>query len=410
MKSTRQIPRRANPRPALGAATRSLLVACLFTVGAYAQPAEAPTTVVEVRPGDTFSGIAARYTGHVSTWRKMYRPRLSRLRDPSRIVPGMRFEVVTAAGGARYLRLMRGPAAPVAAVAARAPVRAPAVAAPRPAPAPVTAVPAAAPVATAAASDNTLVIGVLPNIGAAALLHQYELMQRYLERVNAPQKVRIVVPSNFKTFFDGTMRGEFDLAVAAPHFARVAQIDRGMVPVAMYEPRINALFVTPVGGTVQGPLDVRDKVVAFANPQSLVALYGQQWLLQQKLEAGKDYQIKAARTDVGVGRMILSGEAVAAIMSNGELRALPAEESARLKLSETFARIPNFIVLAHPRLERERILRLKAQLRDFIGSTEEGAAFARATGVTGVVDADDATLRELDSYVAPTRKSMGYGN
>jgi phosphonate transport system substrate-binding protein len=381
----------------MGAAGKGLLTACLLTVvGAYAQPAVAPTTVVEVRPGDTFSAIAARYTGHASTWRKMYRPQLSRLRDPSRITPGMRFEVVSAAGGAQYLRLMHGPAAAVAAT-------------PAPLRAPVKAAPAAAPVA-AAATDNTLVIGVLPNIGAAALLQQYELMQRYLERVNAPQKVRIVVPSNFKTFFDGTMRGEFDLAVAAPHFARVAQLDRGMVPVAMYEPRINALFITPIGGTAQGPLDVRDKVVAFANPQSLVAMYGQQWLLQQKLEAGKDYQVKAARTDMGVGRMLLSGEAVAAVMSNGELRALPADESARLKVSEAFARIPNFILLAHPRLERERINRLKSQLRDFIATTEEGAAFARATGFTGVVDADDATLRELDPYTAPTRKAMGYGN
>ena len=54
----------------------------------------------------------------------------------------------------------------------------------------------------------------------------------------------------------------------------VAQLDRGMVPVAMY---------------------------------------GQQWLLQQKLEAGKDDQFKAARTDMGVGRMLLFGEAVMAI-------------------------------------------------------------------------------------------------
>jgi len=67
-------------------------------------------------------------------------------------------------------------------------------------------------------------------------------------------------------------------------------------------------------------------------------------------------------------------------------------------------------LLAHPRLERERINRLKSQLRDFIATTEEGAAFARATGFTGVVDADDATLRELDPYTAPTRKAMGYGN
>jgi ABC-type phosphate/phosphonate transport system substrate-binding protein len=178
----------------------------------------------------------------------------------------------------------------------------------------------------------------------------------------------------------------------------------------MYEPRINALFITPIGGTAQGPLDVRDKVVAFANPQSLVAMYGQQWLLQQKLEAGKDYQVKAARTDMGVGRMLLTGEVAGAVMSNGEFRALPQDESGRLRTVEAFARIPNFIVVAHPRLGAARINRLKTQFKSFIADKDEGAAFSKATGITGMVDADDAVLRELDPYVAPTRRAMGISN
>ena len=45
---------------------------------------------------------------------------------------------------------------------------------------------------------------------------------------------------------------------------------------------------------------VRGKAVAFANPTSLVAMYGQQWLRQQSLEPGKDYEVKGARTDMGV--------------------------------------------------------------------------------------------------------------
>ena len=258
------------------------------------------------------------------------------------------------------------------------------------------------------AGDDALVVGVVPNIAAATLAAQYQSLQRYLERVTG-RKVRVVVPASFKAFFDSTMAGEFDLAVAAPHFARVAQLDRNLAPLVAYAPPINALFVAPGNSAVAGARDVRERAVAFANPQSLVAMYGVQWLRQQNMEPGRDYEVKGARTDLGVGRMLLSAEAVAAIMSNGEFRSLPPEESARLKIVEVFARIPNFIVLAHPRLPSEQQAYLKLQLKVFLADKTDGAAFSQATGVTAMVDVDDNVLRELDAFVVPTRRAMGYG-
>jgi phosphonate transport system substrate-binding protein len=206
------------------------------------------------------------------------------------------------------------------------------------------------------------------------------------------------------------MRGDYDLAVAAPHFARVAQVDGRMQPLALYEPRIAGQFITLGDGAVAAPGDVRGKSVAFANPQSLVAMYGRQWLQQQNLEAGKDYEVKPARTDMGVGRMLLTNEVAAAIMSNGEFRGLPPEESSRLKILEVFARIPNFVVLGHPRLGTERLANLKSQLLSFLSDPQDGSAFSKATGITGIVEADEAQLRELDAFVAPTRRAMGGGN
>ena len=424
---------------ALGAATALALGVGLGIGPAAAQSADAPA-MVDVQPGDTFSAIASRYTGDSRSWRKLYSPEQTGLANPNLITPGMRLELVTDASGNKFLRLVGAKPASVAKAAVPAPAAAPAAApaikplpmpmaaapaakAPAPAAAPVAAAPAplAAPVAAPApapapvvaaapaapAADGALVIGVLPNVAASLLLPQYEYMRRYLERVGG-QKVRIVVPANFKVFFDATMAGEYDLAVAAPHFARVAQQERGMVPLVTYEPRINALMVVPADSTITGPKDLRERAVAFANPQSLVAMYGVQWLRGQGLEAGKDFEIKAARTDLGVGRMLLSGDAVAAIMSNGEFRALPADESSRLKIGEVFARIPNFITMAHSRLERDKINRLRTQLKAFLADAEDGAAFARATGFSGITEVDDAQMRELDPYSAQTRRAMGF--
>lgn len=382
-----------------------VLVASVAAATAGAQAA-APV-VVEVHAGDTFAGIAARYTGSPATWRKLYNAQLSNLPNPNAISIGMRFELVSADHQSQYLRVTSTRTAQAGASPRPAPVQAagtPSASTPSSA----AVVPPAAAIVSPAQTPE-LVIGVLPNIAAAQLAPPYEHLRLYLER-GGETKVRIVIPANFKAFFDATMKGDYDLAVAAPNLARVAQADRSMLPLVIYEPRINALFVAPIDSAITGPRDVRERAVAFANPTSLVALYGQQWLRQQSLEPGKDYEVKAARTDLGVGRMLLGGDAVAAVMSNGEFRSLPPEESARLKIVDIFARIPNFIILAHPRLEKDRAARLKKQLMAFIADKEHGLAFSQATGISRMVDPDEAQLRELDAFTPATRRAMGYAN
>ena len=397
---------------------RHLVAACALGLSLGLLPstpvqAQAATETVTVQRGETFGQIAARFVGDVRKWRKVYDPQRSGLPDPNLILVGQQFELVTEAGGARYLRLVGGPAVAAApgavARAAAAPAPSPApTPAPTPAPSQPTVAAAPAPVAAPAAApaDDTLVIGVLPNVAPAVLQGQYEHIKRYLERQNA-FKVRIVVPGNFKAFFEGMVGGEYDVAVSAPNLARVAQLDRGLVPVGMYEPRIGALFVVPAERSLGSPREVAGLAVGFANPQSLVALYGQQWLSGMGLQPGRDYEVKAARSDLGIGRMLLAGDIAAAIMSNGEYRALPADESARLKIVEVFARIPNFIWMAHPKVAPARVDRLRSQLKSLFADKDDGAAFARATGLTGLVDADDTSLRELDAFNAPTRRAMG---
>ena len=376
----------------------------LFAVNSMGQ--SATPEVIEVHEGDTFSSIAAKISNEPRNWRKLYRSRLSQLSNPNHISVGMRFAVAEDAKGRRYLRLihLHESSSSPAVAATTMPTSGATLAA---APAPTSSVVSPLPLPTAVPRSGVLVIGVLPNIAAATLTTQYQHLSRYLERSDG-QKVRIVISTNFKEFFESTMKGDFDLAVTAPHFARIGQLDRAMVPLVSYQPRINALLVAPIDSAVVGSRDLRERAVAFANPQSLVAMYGQQWLSKQGLEAKTDYEVKGARTDLGVGRMLLSGDAVAAILSNGEFRALPPEESARLKIVEVIARIPNFVVLAHPRMDRARQGQIKTQLKNFLADPEDGVPFAQATGFTAMTDVDEAQLRELDSFVEPTRRLMGY--
>ncbi|MBL8379493.1 MAG: PhnD/SsuA/transferrin family substrate-binding protein [Burkholderiales bacterium] len=366
---------------------------------AAATPEVAAGTVFDVKAGDSFGKIAARVTGNVAQWRTLYHPQKSGLSNPNLVLVGSQFELVKEPDGSSYLRLR-------SAGAARAP--APAVAAAqvaaKPAPAAPAGVPASAP--TPASMPASLTLGVLPNIPVPALMAQNEPLKVYLEKSNG-NKVAIVTAPNFRAFFESTMKGEYDLAVIAANLGRVAQLDGGMVPIAIYEPRIRALLIGAKDQGIKSAKDLKGKAMVFQNPQSLVALYARQWLQKQDLQPERDFEVKAVRTDVGAGRMILAGEAAGAIMSNGEFRQIPAADAERLVIVEQFAEIPNFVVLAHPRLGAGVIQSLRGQFHGFVANPVEGAAFSKATGVVRIVDADAKQMAELDAFLDQTRRAMG---
>ena len=381
-------------RLARGATALVVLLAGLGVAPAVFAQAPAAPQAFDVRAGDTFSGIAGKVLGDPARWRELYDPKRSGIANPDVIRLGTRLEVVSEGGKPAYVRL----AGAAVAATGSPPVPQPAATrAPEP-PKPVATAPAAAP--------DALIVGVMPFIPAPALMAQYEPLKRYLERTTG-RKVSLATAAGFRPFFDAMMNGEYDLAVAGPHLARVAQVDGKLVPLVIYEPPIRALLITAADRPITSAEGLAGKTLAFANPQSLVAMFGLRWLAQSNLQAARDFKVVPVRTDLGVGRMVLSGEVAAAIMSNGELRQIPQEESVRLKVVTDFARIPNFVVLAHPKLARDVAADLKTRLRAFLADKPDGDAFAKATGVTAIVDAEESVLRELDPHVPQTRKAMG---
>ena len=368
-------------------------------------PVVAAGTVYEVKPGDSFARISAQVTGSNLLWRKAYHPQKSGLPNPNLILPGTRFEVVKDADGSTYLRLMSSATARAAApaVAAAPGAGTPAQAAAKPAPKP--AEPSAKP-AEPMRMPDTLTLGVLPNLPVPVLMAQNEPLKAYLERSNK-NKVNVVTAANFRAFFEATLKGEYDLSVIAPNLGRVAQIDGGMVPIGVYEPRIRALLIGAKEGGIKSAADLKGRAMVFQNPQSLVALYARQWLQKQNLQQDRDFEVKAARTDIGVGRMILTGEAASGIMSNGEFRAIPPADADRLVIVEQIAEFPNFVVLAHPRLGPAAIQALRRQFQGLAADPVDGAAFAKSAGVVRIVDADEKLMAELDPFLDQSRRAMG---
>lgn len=264
-----------------------------------------------------------------------------------------------------------------------------------------------APAVLAQRADAPFTIGVLPNVSARIILTSYQPMREYFER-ELKRPVEIATGSDFRNFSERTIRGDYQLVVTAPNVGRMTQQDANWEPLAIYEPRIPALLVTSADNADSGAAQLRGKSLAMANPQSLVALVGLQWLRTQGLQLDTDFKMVLTANDDSLGTVLRSGEAPLAIMSMGEFRAKPEAMRKALRIVTEIAKLPGFFVMANPRLPEADRQRLKALALAF-PQTEDGKRFFALSGFSGIREISDTDLKFLDPYTEQTRKGLGRG-
>ena len=258
--------------------------------------------------------------------------------------------------------------------------------------------------ALAQQSTAPLRIGVLPNVSARVILTTYQPVREYFER-ELKRSVDIATAPDFRAFAENTRRGDYHLIVTAANLGRVAQVDSNWHPLAIYDPKIPAILVALADNPNASVTQLRGKSVALANPQSLVALAGLEWLAGQGLRLGADFKTVTAANDDSLGAVLRTGEAPLAIMSMGEFRAKPEAMRNTLRIVTEIAKLPGFLVMANPGLPAAELQRLKTLILAF-PQTEEGKKFFALSGFANIRDVGEPELKTLDAFNDVTRKGL----
>jgi len=256
----------------------------------------------------------------------------------------------------------------------------------------------------ASAQPEPLQLGLVPNISPRVLFEHNRPLRLYLER-RLGRPVELVTAPDFRVFHQRTLAGAYDLAVTPAHMARLAQLDAGHVPLVSYAPGIACLVVTAKESGVNGIGDLRGRAITLANPLSLVALHGQQWLGAHGLRAEQDYRITRVRADDSAASMLVRGESAAALLSAGELRAIPEKLRERVAVLSPCGEVQSFVAVASARLPAQLRESLRGALIAF-PAAPEFADFSAATGFKGMAAVDDAMLRTLDVLAPATRRLL----
>ncbi len=259
------------------------------------------------------------------------------------------------------------------------------------------------PTAAQAADKRPLELGIVPNLTARVLLMQYQPVREYLEReLNRP--VRVSSAASWNEFDLRTRRNEYDIIVTSANWARLAQVDRGYELVGAWTPNLKGFIVHEKKNPLATIADLRGKTLATSNAQSIVALRGMKWLSEQGLVRDKDFKTASAANDESVGHLILRGEAIAALCSNGEFKNIPENVRSQLDIFAQVADVSAFIVLTNPKLDTKEAQEIRAAFAKFMTGTEEAKKFTAMTGITGMLAPRDIDVRALDAYLDETRR------
>lgn len=254
-------------------------------------------------------------------------------------------------------------------------------------------------------SQDALEIGVLPNISARSLLAQYEPMRRYLEQV-LNRKVQFSTAQNWEVFYNRTSEKEYDVVITAVHLGRVAEIDSGYRPLLIYKPYIKGLIAYANKAPITSIAAIKQQTIVLSNPKSLVTITGMEWLAENGLRPGRDFKTVDTPTDDSVGNVIVRGDAIAALLSSGEYKAIPEQTKSQMSLLTSFGEVPGFLVMTSPKMAKSKSDEFKRHMMTFAEKSEEGKQFFAATGITGITEIPPGTLESMDAYLTRTRASL----
>ncbi|MEW5789066.1 MAG: PhnD/SsuA/transferrin family substrate-binding protein [Pseudomonadota bacterium] len=255
-----------------------------------------------------------------------------------------------------------------------------------------------------AAPALAFTIGILPVHSSRVLVERYEPLRVYLER-SLKQPVRVESAPDFARFQQRTLRGDFDLTITAAHFARMAQKDRGLQPLAQFTPDHDALLIYSARQPLASPADLRGRQLAVIDRLAITVMAALQYLDEQGLEADRDYRVVEHRTHASAAHSLVNGLSSAAVTTSQGLMQIPEDMRARLAVIKHIADIPAFVFLARPDMPGADLQRLRDLLLAFPGEAE-GIDFLGHTGYTGLRATSEASMRRADPYLKETRKVL----
>ena len=254
-------------------------------------------------------------------------------------------------------------------------------------------------------AEKALEIGIWPYMSTQALITAYHPMQVYLEqRLHRP--VFFVTAPDQRTFVARTQHGEYQFAITAPHFARLAQQEAGYVPMLRENRNSAGVFLVEKNSPIHSVGELRGKTITLTDRITMIAILSLQALRDNGLEPGRNVTVRYAVSHNSAVLDMLRGESDAAATGTTILKQMPDNIKDRVKvLAKTRETMPA-VYLANPKVPAEEVRKMTQILLDFAERTPEGVKFMKDLGYQGLRPPTDAEMQSIDPLVVELKQQF----
>ncbi|MFA6902483.1 MAG: phosphate/phosphite/phosphonate ABC transporter substrate-binding protein [Gallionellaceae bacterium] len=249
------------------------------------------------------------------------------------------------------------------------------------------------------AVESPLTFGIFPYQSHQQLISIFFPLRNYLQQ-EIGQHLTIVTAPDFKYFRDRTRDGEYDIVFTAPHFARLAELDSGFQRVAITRYRTQSVIVVPKDSPVRKLSGLRGKTLAVPPAEAIVNMLAQELFRSKGMQSRRDFKLKEYENMQNAMFAPLLGDSDAGVSGFSPLSSF--EQRDKLRVIAKSAAVPGLVIMAHPRVSKSTIAKLRKALFRF-GETEQGREYFASTHHEAWLPVDDATMRSLDPYVRQAR-------
>lgn len=250
-----------------------------------------------------------------------------------------------------------------------------------------------------------LVVGLMPYLTTRALLANYQPVAQALENA-LHQPVQLQTAPDFDTFVKRVFDGEYDVALLAPHYARLASKEYGYTPLLVHKSPIRGVLVTGNTRPLLSFSDLRGQDIAVVDRSALIAIAAVVSLAEEGLREHIDYQFVETVSHSSALYNAINGKARAALVSYSTLLLSPADLQREAIVWKEVALIPGQFYIAHSRIPPARQLAIKGALLAFEQSSE-GRAFFEKTRHGGLRAPNGEDYAQIDRLLPETRKQLG---
>ena len=250
---------------------------------------------------------------------------------------------------------------------------------------------------------ETFSLGIAPHTSARVILDMYQPLRVHLQTALA-MPVEVVTAPDFDEFARRALKQEYDLAVTTGHQARLLQIDARYLPLLTYKADFKAVAIVAAKGSIKKAKDLKGKPVLGLSQASLVTLWGEHWLVTNKIDT---QPIKYVSASDSVAHLIIAGEAAAGFTSLANFQKLPPEVQGQLRILAESQPMAGRVYVLNSRRSGLR-KKLEAALQAFAAS-KEGLHYFEANKLGGYRPITASELQSMDRYAAEVRNLLHKG-